>query len=134
MQYNTKQRKLMADYIESHAGEGITAFDVANYLRDSGTPVGMSTVYRFLDKLTREGALAKFYDDSSDSGIYRTVTQECHVHCHFLCTGCGKIFHVDCHHFDGFSDHIMSDHGFKIDLSKTIFSGQCEECLKGGAK
>lgn len=132
-EYNTRQRQLMLEYIESHSDDLLTAADISAHLKEQGTPVGMSTVYRFLDKLTRENRLVKFFDENSDSASYRALTSACHVHCHFLCSGCGKIFHVDCEHFDDFSSHILSGHNFKIDLSKTVFSGQCESCLKEGA-
>lgn len=130
-QYNTKQRRLMSEYILNNNNSRITAGDIASHLKMQGTPVGLSTVYRFLDKMIKEGNLIKFYEEGNNTAYYRSISKSCNVHCHFLCNTCGKIFHIDCSHFDEFSYHISSDHNFTIDLSKTIFSGQCKSC-KGG--
>jgi Fur family ferric uptake transcriptional regulator len=57
------------------------------YLRDSGDPVGLSTVYRTLSALSDAGILHVL--DAADEARYRRCGGEVHVH--LLCTACGKV-------------------------------------------
>ena len=55
MPYQTKQQQAVLHCLEQRGDECLTAADLAVDLRREGCTVGLATVYRQLDKLTRQG-------------------------------------------------------------------------------
>ena len=123
--YNTKQKDEIAAAIDSFDDRHFTAEDICEYVREKG--IGPSTVYRHLDKLVKDGSLQKYVSEVGESACYRKKG-ECGEHFHLRCTVCGKLEHLSCMHLDGISSHVESEHGFKIDPSRTVFYGICREC------
>ncbi len=128
--YNTCQRQLILDYLKENMRRHVTVDDVLYYLRESGNPVGRTTVYRYFDALISEGLLIKFDGATGKSACYQLVDGGgCQQHYHFICDKCTKLFHVDCSVLDDAKKHIRSSHAFQISCLKTIFHGTCEKCL-----
>lgn len=130
--YQTKQRSLILQYLIDNKLKHITADDVLYYLKSAGTSVGKSTVYRYLEKLVSEGSLRKFYVEEGISACYQYIEKNssCNQHFHLKCTGCGKLFHVECSYLDELENHVLGHHRFKINQTKTVFYGQCEDCAE----
>ena len=53
--YNTKQKDLILDAVKKQSTD-FTVKDIYNYLNES---VGLTTIYRFIDKLVNEDRLSK---------------------------------------------------------------------------
>ena len=127
MDYNTRQREIILEFLiksESH----VTVADIEKHLAECGKRVGTATIYRYLNKLTCDGAVRKFQSD--DGACYQYIGKDCHSHYHFVCSDCGKLIHVKCDALDKICEHILGDHGFKIDMGRTVFCGECEECAE----
>lgn len=124
--YNTKQRELVLRCVEETLGH-VTALEIVRRLENLGTPVGIATVYRQLDRLVKMGMVRKF--TSGDSACYQ-IAEGCGEHFHLKCMGCGELIHMDCDFIGEMDEHIKTHHGFVVDSSKTVLYGCCERCLK----
>jgi len=132
MTYNTKQREYILSYLKENKERHVTAADIITYFRTKGIKVGSATVYRYLDKLIKEGTVKKYILSEKDGACYQL--NECGEHCshyHFICNTCGNLYHIECDELDCVNKHIMSEHNFSIDLSKTVFCGKCADCGGG---
>ena len=134
--YKTKQKEAILEYFTAHEGEHLTAANVVDYMREIGSPIAASTVYRCLERLENDGTLHKYIIDESSAACWQYVEEpgQCHDHFHLKCTGCGALLHVDCDYLDTLADHILEHHGFEIDNLKTVFYGLCESCRKKRAE
>ena len=47
-----------------------------------------------------------------------------------VCLGCGRALPLDCHMASDFSNHVLADHGFRIDNARTVLYGTCAECME----
>ncbi|MBR2592866.1 MAG: transcriptional repressor, partial [Oscillospiraceae bacterium] len=77
--YNTKQREILLGYLKTVQGEHITAADVCRYFRESGTPIGQSTIYRHLESLVDEGVINKYIIDGITPACFEYTGEDSHV-------------------------------------------------------
>ena len=128
--YRTKQREIIWSYLIENKNKHITADEILYYLKSKDTPVGKSTIYRYLDVLEKEGQLRKYSTPENESACYQALTdaEECHLHHHLVCNMCGDFIHLECNYLDELRLHIKSQHKFQIDCSKTVLYGTCVNC------
>lgn len=131
MTYKTHQKDAVTALLRS-ADRHLTADEIAQLLKESGTPVGLTTVYRTLTALVESGEVKKFTHEGS--ACYQYGDCGCKSHLHFKCAECGRLFHVDCDILDSLEEHVKSEHNFILDSSKTVFYGRCEDCAGKGEK
>ena len=125
MTYMTRQQKAVLDGIASRPGGCATAAELTELLHAQGESVGMTTVYRQLERLAQQGLVHKII---TDEGAHY---QYCHAHgdCFLLkCEKCGTIRHMDCSHLGELYGHILAEHHFAINPRRTLFYGLCETC------
>ena len=131
--YNTKQRAELTAYLMSMSGEHVTVNDVCKHFEEKGRPIGVTTVYRQLDKMVAEGLVNKYNLDSKSSACYEYIDTEHHmdgmVSCyHCKCEKCGKLIHLHCEEIEDLIKHIEKEHEFVINPKSTVFYGVCNEC------
>ena len=104
--------------------------EISAFLSAEGTPVGVATIYRQLDRLVEQGLVRKYAFDGKTSACYQYIEDEeqCRSHFHLKCLGCGRLIHLDCEHLAGLARHIEEEHDFVIDYSQTVFYGRCSDC------
>ncbi len=132
--YRTKQGQLVLSCFENNKGLHLTIDDICSYLRENGTPVGTTTVYRQVQKLMDEGIVTKYSVDSESGSCFQYSGADCKMHFHLKCTSCSSLFHATCSYIDSVESHIFAHHGFKVDNSRTVFYGVCRECLRNAKK
>ncbi len=125
--YNTKQKMLIEQTVQSFSEGHFTCEDVCDAIKSKGENAGMTTVYRHLDKMVKDGAIIKYTSQAGESACYRRRL-DCGEHFHLKCVSCGKLIHLSCKSLDGIGAHVENEHRFKIDPSKTVFYGVCGEC------
>jgi Fur family ferric uptake transcriptional regulator len=125
--YNTKQKKLIEQAVSTYSESHFTCEDIVNTIREQGNTAGMTTVYRHLDKMVKEGALMKYSSSAGESACYQ-LKGECGAHFHLKCLSCGRLIHLSCKSLDVIGQHVKSEHDFVIDPSKTVFYGLCGDC------
>lgn len=128
--YNTRQRRIIEDSLAANKENHLTADDLVDILKKDGQNVSRTTVYRTLEKLVSENKVRKYLFERNESACYQYLENGnvCHEHFHLKCTECGRLTHLDCKHIENFCSHILGEHGFSVDLSKTVLYGVCREC------
>ena len=127
MAYMTRQQQAVLKCIESCPGGRATAMDLMQMLRQEGQTVGLSTVYRQLEKLVAQGKVHKLLTE--EGACYQYCDKTVHRDCFLLqCEGCGAIFHMDCSHLGELYGHLLESHGFAINPRRTMFYGLCGKC------
>ncbi len=130
MNYNTRQSKLVYDFLENNPHKHFSAEEVYFALVSGGNNIGRTTVYRQLDKLCDEKKARKFFSGDNNACCYQFESEHCHNHYHLKCSSCGTLIHTECDFLDKLTNHIFSDHQFKIDGSRTVLYGICQKCGK----
>jgi len=128
--YKTKQKTIILDYLKSNKNLHLTIDEICIALKNNNTPVGTSTVYRQIQKLVDEGIVTKYSIDSESGSCYQYNDENKKMHFHLKCTECSELFHASCTFMESVDDHIFSHHGFKVDNSRTVFYGICQNCLR----
>ncbi len=124
--YNTKQKSLILDAVKKQKKD-FTIKDIHIVLNKK---VGLTTIYRFIDKLVDDGVLSKFI--RNDNMTYYQYLEHCDEENHFYlrCEQCGKMEHVDCECIGDLSSHIFKKHHFKANRENIIINGLCDNCTK----
>ena len=125
MSYNTKQKDIILNYLINNKDKCLTINEIYNSLIKNSNNIGLTTIYRFLNKLENENVIKK-YTDKKEATYQYIANEECKNHIHLKCLKCNRIIHLECNDAVKLSNHIKDEHNFYID--STIF-GLCKECL-----
>ena len=128
MAYNTRQSEAVLACLKKHGGGHVSAAEIASELAERGERVGLTTVYRRLERLVEEGSVKKFAVDGGSACYQYVGGGECCEHFHLKCEDCGKLIHLQCRTFDRLREHILQEHGFLSDPGRTTLYGFCSEC------
>lgn len=128
--YNTKARKYILQYLETCMETTVGAADILEFLNKNGISVNLTTVYRYLNKLTAERKVIKITEAKTQRSVYQLIRHKksCDDHLHIKCTKCGKLIHLECEFIDKIKEHIFEDHGFHLECSGSILYGVCDKC------
>ncbi len=128
--YKTKQQQAILKFLMNNQDSHVTVSQISDYLETENTHVGVTTIYRHLDKLLEKGLVRKYTVDGTTSACfqYSNLNAECKQHFHLKCEKCGKLIHLNCSHAAEMCRHIYDEHGFGVDLFRTVFYGICSEC------
>ena len=131
--YRMAARTQIAEYLKNNADRALTVGDIMKHLEKNSMDVNISTVYRYLGRLSEEGTVNKYSADSGDVALYQFAqpARNCESHLHLQCVKCGKVIHLDCHFMDEINEHIEEHHGFSIICKGSILYGTCEQCRNG---
>ena len=136
MGYNTPAKKTVADFFASNPDKQFSAEQVIENIRARGEKVpGNSTVYRIISAMTEGGELARFRTD--DAGYlfqYIGPSCDCENHFHMKCVHCGRIYHLECEKSEELVEHMLSDHGFRINSGMSVLYGTCGACAEAGRR
>mgnify|MGYP000000071816 FL=1 len=125
--YNTKQRDEIVDFFSRHRGSCFTAKDI---ITSGEVTVGEATVYRTLTKLANQGVLKRFTGDGSGACYQLMDERKCSSHFHLKCDRCQKLIHMDCGFMKEMQQHIEKNHGFAVDVGRTVIYGLCSDCQR----
>lgn len=128
--YNTRQKQSILDCLIERESEHVSADTIRLRLLKQGISVGLTTVYRNLDKLVEQGIAIKYQATQGGSASYQYIGEnsEHSGHYHLVCLDCGDMVHLHCNIIDDFSKHIKESHDFNLDSLKTVFYGHCTSC------
>ena len=130
--YNTKQGEAVLSYIASLQGKHVTVEQIAAHFEKEEINIGVTTIYRHLDKLVAGGEVRKYIIDGVAGACYQYAADEPEPdrdHFHLKCESCGQLFHLQCDMLDELARHVAQEHDFQINPMKTVFYGKCEACL-----
>ena len=125
MSYSTRQKDLIINVIKTKDKE-FTIKDIYNELDG----VGLTTVYRLVDKLVEDGLIKK--NISNDNTVTYSYLEKCDHDNHFYlkCEKCKKLEHVDCDCIEELYNHINKNHQFKLNKENIVINGTCSRCEK----
>ena len=136
-QYRTRQITELENYLCSMKGKHVTVSDICKYFKNQGSSIGITTVYRQLDRMVEQGLVAKYVVDGTSSACFEYTgekKQDSQPVCyHCKCEKCGKLIHLHCEDVVKLEQHLMESHGFQMDPCRTVFYGMCEDCRKSEA-
>ena len=132
--YETASRRRILDFLKSNESRAVTAADIADYLKESGSEVNITTIYRYLDKLAHEGTVMKYVSEKGGKAAYQYVERghRCKEHLHLKCVCCGSIFHLECDFMNEISMHIREEHKFELQCQNSVLYGTCSRCREKG--
>lgn len=128
MGYDTKSRRLLLALFREAGDAPLSTEEITEKMKDSG--IGVSTLYRRLAALCREGVLARFRAADGEYVYRNAENPECDCHFHLKCTVCGCVSHLNCQHGTELIAHIGAEHGFRINQCKTVLYGECARCAE----
>ncbi|MBQ8109828.1 MAG: transcriptional repressor [Clostridia bacterium] len=133
--YNTRQKRELLSFLKERSMQHFSVDEVVFELQDRGERIGRSTVYRYLELLAEQGVVRK-YQGVQGITQYQHVEDAsgCDDHFHMMCSRCGNLLHVDCGLMRVMSEHLMKEHGFRLDPRDTILVGVCEKCRAEGGE
>ncbi len=133
--YQTRQFLQMLDYMKSTNTRHVTATDIREHFRRAGTKLSTATIYRHLDRMLKDGLVARYTIDGNQGYCYEFLGEahaDRHVHCfHCKCEHCGILIHLTCKEIEALSSHLSHSHQFSLDPARTVFYGLCNHCHSG---
>ena len=127
--YKTSQRKTIMDYLIDNKDKFVNAEEVLEYLKKNRQEVGLTTIYRFLNLLEKNGDVR--IETREHTKYYQYVPSDDNNHLFLKCKNCGKSMNLDCKDFEDLNEHIIKEHKFNLDHN-TIIYGTCDNCSTEG--
>lgn len=125
--YETKQRKILQEYLSSHLDEEFTAKSVAEDL--STQKVSISAIYRNLADMEKEKLVVQCHKEGSREIYYRYVgDSDCQQSLHLSCKFCSKTQHIPIEQTNSIKNKLADEFHFILDTPNTVFYGICENC------
>ena len=128
MQRNTRQRAAILETL-SRQVDFRSAQQIHEQMRADGETVGLATVYRNLQALSRAGRLDVLVAGDGES-LYRQCEDTGHHH-HLVCRECGRTVEFLAPRLEASMTAIAREHGFtEVDHTLEVF-GLCEDHSRG---
>ena len=122
---NTWQRDAVRSALGADDGF-VSAQGLHAMLRESGSPIGLATVYRALADLAAEGEADSLQSPEGES-IYRACTPGQHHH-HLICRNCGLTVEIEADAVERWAQSVASQHGFTQPNHVVDVFGLCAVC------
>jgi Fur family ferric uptake transcriptional regulator len=121
---NTWQREAVRGALTSTEGF-ISAQGLHMSLHETGSPIGLATVYRALADLASEGDADSLQSPDGES-LYRACTTGHHHH--LICRNCGLTVEIEADAVELWAQSVASEHGFTQPNHVVDVFGLCAEC------
>jgi len=125
MRRNTWQRQAVREALGSEQGF-VSAQNLYAQLRDSGSPIGLATVYRALADLAGEGDADSLQSTEGES-LYRACASPRHHH-HLICRSCGTTVEIEADDVEDWAAGVAARHGFTEPRHVIDVFGLCAAC------
>lgn len=125
--YNTKQKESILECIKENSEEYMTIQELYDELIKKGQKVGLTTIYRNLDKLEVENEIVAINIEGYNGTCYKYLSDNKVFY--IKCEECGKLVPIQCPELSSLYVHLQEEHHIQINPIKTMFYGRCESCL-----
>lgn len=125
MKRNTWQREAVKTALDAQDAF-VSAQHLHSVLRESGTGIGLATVYRALGDLA-EGGEADTLQSAEGEAIYRACTPGQHHH-HLICRNCGVTVEIEADAVERWAKAVAAEHGFTQPEHVVDVFGLCPDC------
>ena len=126
---NTWQREAVRDALES-TETFVSAQTLHSRLRDSGSAIGLATVYRALADLAHEGEADSLQQEGES--LFRVCTPGQHHH-HLICRSCGLTVEIEADAVESWAQRVAAENGFTQPNHVVDVFGLCADCTLAAA-
>ena len=124
---NTSQRAAILQILAG-TEEFVTAQELHSALRDSGTGIGLATVYRALSDMVAAGEVDTLRSPAGET-LYRQCGESMHHH-HLVCRICGRTEEVTAPGVERWARAVADEYGF-VDINHEVeLFGVCGDCAR----
>lgn len=124
MKRNTWQREAVRAALAERASF-VSAQALHSTLRETGSTIGLATVYRALSDLAEEGEADSLTQDGE--ALYRACTRDSHHH-HLICRRCGRTVEIAAQPVEEWARSVAREHGFTAAEHVVDVFGLCASC------
>ena len=125
MEYKTQTRVKIMDFMANNPDRIFKASEIAQSL----PTVSLSTIYRNLDRLEKQGMVQIVGAEENNELRYRYIGPSCcQAKMHLICKKCGKFFHLDGPALKILLFSVQKLNGFIVDQQESVLLGYCAEC------
>jgi Fur family ferric uptake transcriptional regulator len=121
---NTWQREAVRDALEN-TETFVSAQTLHSRLRDSGSAIGLATVYRALADLAHEGEADSLQQEGES--LFRACTPGQHHH-HLICRSCGLTVEIEADAVESWAQRVAAENGFTQPNHVVDVFGLCADC------
>ena len=118
----TARRLVVETLLESPHHQ--TAEELAAQVHARAPEVHMSTIYRNLEELEKQGVISHAHLGHG-AAVYHLSDED---HGHLVCSECGWVQEAPRSAFDGLAANLERDHGFELDTRHFAVQGLCRHC------
>lgn len=105
----------------------LTAQEIFDRLREQGRRVGIATVYRTLEQLTRDGYVQRV-ELGADSARFEPALSGGEHHHHLVCDDCGKIEAFEDDELERVLGQLERRTGYTVEAHDVVLHGACRDC------
>ncbi len=127
--YNTKQKESILECIKENSEEYMTIQKLYEELLKKGQKVGLTTIYRNLEKLEAEKEIVAINIEGYNGTCYKYRSDKKVFY--IKCEECGNLIPIQCSELLSLYVHLKEEHHIQINPVKTMFYGRCGSCLIG---
>ena len=133
--YQTRQLAALLSCIRSHHDGYVTVRGLMEQLDAAGSPMGLATVYRQMEKLAQQGLVHRVASDDQNGACWKYCGEDHGGACVLVkCERCGRITHMCCDELPALYRHLAQEHGFTVDPNRTLLYGTCHDCAQTGGE
>ncbi|MGL5437941.1 MAG: Fur family transcriptional regulator [Lachnospiraceae bacterium] len=127
--YHTKQKEMILQCLQEHAVTYVTINQIFEFLEKKEQKVGLTTIYRNLDKLEVEKRLTRVNIEGVQGTCYKYLPEDENNLFYLKCEACGGMVNIKCPELEYLYSHVVEEHRVRINPVKTMFYGTCESCI-----
>lgn len=120
----TGPRRAVAELIAARSGH-FTAAELVDAARRRRLGIGRATIFRFLETLSRLGALERL---DLPSGEHAYVACEPSHHHHIVCSSCGRVADIEGCDIRTLGRQAAASTGYRVDTHRVELYGLCPSC------
>ena len=105
----------------------VTAQEIFDLLRSGGSAVGLATVYRTVDQLSKDGFLQRI-ELGDGTTRYEPAEIGGHHHHHVVCDSCGKVDPFEDGRLEQALRRVERQTGYAVAAHDVVLRGTCGDC------
>lgn len=111
----------------AHQACCVTAQEIFDLLRSRGSAVGLATVYRTIDQLSKDGFLQRI-ELGDGTTRYEPAEIGGHHHHHVVCDSCGKVDAFEDDRLEQALRRVEQQTGYAVEAHDVVLRGTCGDC------
>jgi len=109
----------------------VTAQEIFDQLRSNGRRVGIASVYRTLEQLSRDGYVQRI-DIGGGTSRFEPIHADGEHHHHLVCDDCGKVEAFADDELERALRKVEGRTGYSVAGHDVVLRGACDECAAAG--